>query len=216
MIGAGGHARALQSLLDAQRTTLAGYIAPSSRPCSLIDAVWLGTDEILRELDPALLQLVNGIGSTSTVALRRVVYQAIVGLGHSFCSVIDDAASVRKSAVLGAGAQIFPSAVVGADVCLAENVIVNSGAIIEHGSRIGAHSHISPGAVLSGSVTVGESCHVGLGAKVIQGVKIGSNCTIGAGAVVVRDVPDGSLAMGVPAVTRPQNRGSGGKSHVND
>lgn len=216
MLGSGGHARALQELLAEQNTTLVGYVSPTSANSSLADTIWLGSDDMLRELDPKLIQLVNGIGSTSTVILRRTVFQAAMRWGYSFRNVVDEAASVRRSAVLGIGVQILPGAIIGSDVVLGDDVLVNSGAIIEHGSRVGPHSHISPGAVLSGAVTVGDSSHVGLGAKVIQGVSIGSNCTIGAGAVVIRDVPDGSLAMGVPAVSRQFGRDSGGNGHVDD
>jgi acetyltransferase-like isoleucine patch superfamily enzyme len=34
---------------------------------------------------------------------------------------------------------------------------------------------------------------------VVAGATIGAGCTIGAGAVVRGDIPDGSIAVGVPA-----------------
>jgi acetyltransferase-like isoleucine patch superfamily enzyme len=40
---------------------------------------------------------------------------------------------------------------------------------------------------------------LGVGTKVIPGITIGKNATIGAGSVVVRNIPEGALAMGVPA-----------------
>lgn len=40
------------------------------------------------------------------------------------------------------------------------------------------------------------------GAKVLGGVTVGSCATVGANAVVVKDVPDGFVAVGVPAVNR--------------
>ena len=39
----------------------------------------------------------------------------------------------------------------------------------------------------------------GYGCVVLPGVAIGSNCVVGAGAVVSRDIPEGSVAVGVPA-----------------
>lgn len=41
------------------------------------------------------------------------------------------------------------------------------------------------------------------GAKIIGPVRLGANCVIGANAVVLGDVPDGALAVGVPATIRP-------------
>lgn len=216
MLGAGGHARVLQELLSEEGFALAGYIAPSEEQCALVDVRWLGSDDVLRDLDPTHVELVNGIGSVEAVSVRRMAYDAATNLGYTFRSVIDRSASVRRSAALGRGVQVLPGAVVGSDVALGDDVIVNSGAIVEHGSVVGAHAHIAPGAVLSGSVTIGDSTHVGLGARVIQRVTIGSDCTIGAGAVVIRDVPDRSLALGVPAVTRRIAGGPRGGGNVDD
>ena len=41
------------------------------------------------------------------------------------------------------------------------------------------------------------------GARVIGGVRVGRNAVVGAGAVVTNDVPDGMVAVGVPATCRP-------------
>lgn len=40
---------------------------------------------------------------------------------------------------------------------------------------------------------------IGAGAKILGGVRIGTGARVGANAVVVTDVPDGALAVGVPA-----------------
>lgn len=50
-----------------------------------------------------------------------------------------------------------------------------------------------------GPITVGDNVHIGMNAFIMPGVKIGSNCIIGCGAIVTHDVPDGSVAVGVPA-----------------
>ena len=57
------------------------------------------------------------------------------------------------------------------------------------------------GAGLEGAepIVLGENVWLGGGAIVCPGVTIGANSVIGAGAVVTRDVPEGVLAVGVPA-----------------
>lgn len=40
---------------------------------------------------------------------------------------------------------------------------------------------------------------IGAGAKVLGGVRIGTGARIGANAVVITDIPDGALAVGIPA-----------------
>jgi acetyltransferase-like isoleucine patch superfamily enzyme len=51
----------------------------------------------------------------------------------------------------------------------------------------------------SKGIALGENVWLGAGAKVMDGVRLGRDVVIGAGAVVTEDVPDGAIAVGVPA-----------------
>ena len=51
----------------------------------------------------------------------------------------------------------------------------------------------------SRGVVVGENVWLGTGAKVLDGVTLGDNVVVGANAVVAEDIPEGSVAVGVPA-----------------
>jgi maltose O-acetyltransferase len=48
-------------------------------------------------------------------------------------------------------------------------------------------------------VTIQDYAWIGRGAHVLKGVTIGRGAVVAAGSTVVTDVPDGALAMGVPA-----------------
>jgi acetyltransferase-like isoleucine patch superfamily enzyme len=62
---------------------------------------------------------------------------------------------------------------------------------------------IMDGALKLAAVVIEDGCDIGTGAIVLPGVRIGRGAQIGAGAVVTRDVPEGAIALGVPAaVTR--------------
>lgn len=52
---------------------------------------------------------------------------------------------------------------------------------------------------LFGKITVGDNVHIGTNAVIMPGVSIGNNCIIGVGSIVTKDIPDGSIAVGVPA-----------------
>lgn len=65
---------------------------------------------------------------------------------------------------------------------------------------------IAPGELISrqpiqtrGDIVIEDDAWLGVGVIVLSGVRIGKGAVIGAGAVVSRDVPDGAIAMGVPA-----------------
>jgi acetyltransferase-like isoleucine patch superfamily enzyme len=59
---------------------------------------------------------------------------------------------------------------------------------------------IMDGALKLAAVVIEDGCDIGTGAIVLPGVRIGRGAQIGAGAVVTRDVPEGAIAIGVPAV----------------
>ena len=51
----------------------------------------------------------------------------------------------------------------------------------------------------SAGVTIGAGAWLGAGAKVLDGVTVGDRAVVGAGAVVREAVPEGAIAVGVPA-----------------
>lgn len=50
-----------------------------------------------------------------------------------------------------------------------------------------------------GGVVIDDGAWLGVGVIVVDGVRIGKGAVIGAGSVVMHSVPDGAIAMGVPA-----------------
>ena len=88
---------------------------------------------------------------------------------------------------------------INSDTQFGVNVIVNTGAIVEHDCVIDSHAHIATGAKLSGTVMVGKGAHIGVGASVRQGINIGEGAIVGAGAAVVKDVEPWTVVVGVPA-----------------
>ena len=51
----------------------------------------------------------------------------------------------------------------------------------------------------SGGITVEDDVWLGYGVIVLDGVRIGKGAVVGAGAVVTHDIPEGAIAVGVPA-----------------
>ncbi len=57
---------------------------------------------------------------------------------------------------------------------------------------------------------IGNNVDIGAGAKLLGRIRIGNDVLIGANAVVLCDVPDGCIAVGVPAVVKARRRTAAG------
>ncbi|MDY6898613.1 MAG: tetratricopeptide repeat protein [Cyanobacteriota bacterium] len=68
----------------------------------------------------------------------------------------------------------------------------------DHGMIPGQLIHLQP-LDTKGGITVEDGAWLGCGVIVLNGVRIGKGAVIGAGSVVNQDIPDGAIAVGVPA-----------------
>jgi sugar O-acyltransferase (sialic acid O-acetyltransferase NeuD family) len=141
-----------------------------------------------------VIGVANPYGATR-VALALHLEQ----LGHRPLQVISKLSKISASADLGSGSQIMPMAFIHEYVSTKEQVIVNTGAVVEHDCVLEAGSEIGPNATLCGRVHVDGNAWVGAGAVVLPRLTIGKNAIVGAGAVVTRSVPPGHVVAGNPA-----------------
>ncbi|MEM6883671.1 MAG: WcaF family extracellular polysaccharide biosynthesis acetyltransferase [Verrucomicrobiota bacterium] len=121
-------------------------------------------------------------------------------------------AKIGERVVVRAGVNIsFPWRVeLGDDVWLGEEVMILSLAPVKVGSSVcisqraflctGSHDHLSETFELKTEpIEVGAGTWIAAMAFVGPGVTLGRNVRVGAGAVVLQDLPDGAMAVGVPA-----------------
>ncbi|MDR4241377.1 acetyltransferase, partial [Bacillus mycoides] len=66
-----------------------------------------------------------------------------------YATLIQQLSIVRSSAKIGARTVIMPGAIVNADVGIVNQVIVNSGPILDHVNKVNDCAHISTNAVLT-------------------------------------------------------------------
>jgi len=208
VIGGGGHAKVLVSALLLRERSVLGFVDPNLELPPLLGARHLGDDSAVFGHPPDSVQLVNGVGSTSSTRNRRNVYDRFVQRQYCFATVIHPSAVVAPEVQIEDGGQVFAGAVVQAGCRLGTNVVVNTGARVDHDCIIDSHAHVAPGVTLCGAVHVGSGAHIGAGATVIQGIRIGAGSVVGAGALVIRDVPQGAKVVGVPAASMPDKENS--------
>lgn len=157
-----------------------------------------GMDEVPGLIAAGVRRCIVAIGSNPA---RAAVAAKLAGLGAVLVTSVHPAATVARSANLGAGTVLMAGCVVNSDSRVGENVILNTGATVDHDCLIGDGAHIGPGAHVCGGVTVGDGSLIGVGASVIPLRRIGRSATVGAGSAVIADVADGDTVAGVPAAS---------------
>ncbi|MCI8454783.1 MAG: acetyltransferase [Lachnospiraceae bacterium] len=129
---------------------------------------------------------------------RKALYEKIKGAGYSMATLISPYTAVLPGAVIGEGCILWDCGI-SADVKLAENVLVNTRAIIGHDAQVGAHSVISANCFLGGKTALDECVYMSPGSMVKDRISIGEYSIISLGAVVLRNARARSILVGNPA-----------------
>ncbi len=104
------------------------------------------------------------------------------------------------------GVEIHPAATIGRrffidhgmGVVIGETAIVGDDVMIYHDVTLGGRSL----ARVKRHPTVGNRVVIGTGARVLGDIRLGDDSQVGANSVVTKDVPNGSVAVGIPAQIR--------------
>jgi sugar O-acyltransferase (sialic acid O-acetyltransferase NeuD family) len=200
VLGGGGHAKVLISVVRKLPWTIVGYVDPRDVGPVLGVPHAVGDDAL-----PGLLArhpgcaAALGIGKVDATARRAGIQAAAEALGYRFPTFVSPDAVVNDEVELGAGTAVFDGAVVNAGVVAGPGCVVNTNATVEHDCRLGTNVHVGPGATVTGGVTLGDHTFIGAGAVVVHGVRIAEGCLVGAGAVVTGDLAEPGTYVGAPA-----------------
>lgn len=208
VLGAGGHGDVIAWTLACQgraevacflddREELHGTLTRSGQmvvgACTSVDLV---TD--------TASHFVVAIGDNRARADR---YAGAMDAGLVPWAAIHPSAVIAAQADIGAGLQAVAAAIVNPWAAIGENVILNTGCIVEHDCVVGSHSVVAQGVRLGEGVEVGEYAFLCIGVLALPGVTIGAGTTVAAGAVVETDLPANVVAAGAPAhVVGPAKR----------
>lgn len=193
ILGAGGHARALNSLILACKNSFVGVCDPQLFSKGI--DVWeglpvLGGDIFLDSISPIEYSLVNGIGYLPGSQDRKALYKKMKHKGFLFPALVHPFSWISPDTTLSDGVQIMAGVVIQPHCIIGCNSIVNTRASIDHDCEIGANVHISPGATICGGVIVRDDVFVGAGSTVIQGKELGEGSLVAAGATCIKSLED--------------------------
>jgi len=186
IIGAGGHARVIASLL----ATTAEFVAIGT------EAAFLSVPDRLRTSDVYI-----GVGDN---AARERIFDRLVAAGANLPPFVAPQAFVARDVSLGRGTVVMPGAIVMVGTRIGDNCIINTGSTIDHDCVVGAHTFIAPGVSIPGEVVIGARCFFGVKSATFPRVKIGDSAIVCGGSLVTKDVEPGAKVRGTPAVKLAQ------------
>jgi UDP-perosamine 4-acetyltransferase len=200
IIGGGGHAKVLVSMLKKLDYQVLGYTDPADNG-HILGVPYLGGDDALPGViarNPACLAAI-GLGKIDASAGRRVLARRVLDLGFTLPAIVSPEAIVNEAVELGDGTVVFDGAIVNSGTTVGALCILNTHCTVEHDCRLSDNVHVAPGATISGGVSVGTDAMLGVGCAVLQDVTIEAGCLIGAGSTVIADLSRAGVYVGSPA-----------------
>ena len=201
LVGAGGHAKELVSVLNANGETSPIFLfddVTAQLPAALFNLYPIvRTENQAREILSQDPRFALAIGNPNH---RKMLADKFAQWGGHLTSIIANSAIVGSHEVLlGEGLNVMALAVITESVSIGRGTLIHIHASVHHDCKIGDFCEILPGSHILGHVTIGNLTSIGSGAIVLPGIKIGKNVRVGAGAVVTKDIPDGVTVKGIPA-----------------
>jgi sugar O-acyltransferase (sialic acid O-acetyltransferase NeuD family) len=202
ILGAGGFARETLTVLNAQNKRsphweIMGFIDenPETHGDHISEFTVLGDLEWLR----TRTRTVNAVCAIGNPKDRKRMVLRAEKLGVKFETIVHPTAELAGLVDLGHGDILCANSILTDTVILGEHVIINLACTVGHDVGIGDYCTLAPGVHISGHDVLHDEVEIGTGAVLIQGVEIGKGTVIGAGAVVIDNIPEGVVAVGVPA-----------------
>ncbi|MFK8059078.1 MAG: NeuD/PglB/VioB family sugar acetyltransferase [Polaribacter sp.] len=195
IFGGGGHAKmCIDIVKQTKEYDIIGIVDDNiAVQTEVLDIPVIGNVNIIDKLiKKGLKQIVLGIGGVLTKGLRKKIFNSLKEKGLKIPNIIHTSALIEPSAFLGNGNQIMQGVIMGSNVKIGNNCIINSGSIISHDTIIGDNVHIAPGAIIGGGVVIKNDTIIGMGCTIFLGLTIGENVIIQNGLNIFKNVQDNS------------------------
>lgn len=198
--GAGGHGKVVANILVCSNTAgLTGFIDDRGdlQGTTVLGLPVLGNGSWLQATalsSPVVVVL--GVGENSA---RQLLARRCMSWKIDILTAIHPNATVARTATVGPGTVVMARAVINPGANVGAGAVINSAAVVEHDVEVGDFAHVAPNATMGGGSRLGALSLLGMGAVLLQRITVGEQSFIGAGAVVTRNIPNGVVAVGIPA-----------------
>jgi UDP-perosamine 4-acetyltransferase len=202
VIGTGGHARAVISLLKKSKNYIIEGLIDISPNFDIseriLDCPVIGGQDFLETLSRQNSN--NFFLAIGDNYIRRNIFHFLVKNDAKLPNLFDPYSFVDQSVEYGQGNIFFHNSYVGPSVKLGCNNIFNTGCVVEHNSSVLNHCHLAPNSVICGNSHIDDLCFLGANSTVINNIKICSEIKLGAGSTVTKSIKNkSSTYVGSPA-----------------
>jgi sugar O-acyltransferase (sialic acid O-acetyltransferase NeuD family) len=201
VVGAGGHARAVISILHSNgidEIVLVDESYDKSTPKFVLGKQIVGCESLLT-------QDLKMLGSNVFLAIgdnqkRAKIYKELVKIGYVFPNLVARTAIIDRNCKLGDANFVGHRAYLGPESRIGSNNIINTASVVEHEVTIGDHVHVAPATVVCGRSVIGSYSMCGAGSCILPRCKLANNTILGAGAVVTKNIDTArQIFIGIPA-----------------
>lgn len=202
IIGAGGFGRELHVMLmdafSADQYQFKGFLADESNALAAQLGPVVGSPRDYQPQPNDRFLLAIGY-----MDAREQTTKLIRERGGKFESFIHPQAYIASNATIGAGAVIYPFAVVSNAAIVADQVHLNYYASVGHDCHVGRCCLLAPYATMNGFSALGDHAYMSTHSTVVVAKRVGDRTKISANSTVQQDVPPDCFVHGVPGrVTR--------------
>ncbi len=149
-----------------------------------IDGIsFLGNEEDIKDSEDYYFLIANG-----NTKYRKAAYERLKKTKRKLFSFVHPTAYLAQNCLIEEGAVICPNTIINSNTVIGKGALINVFSSIGHHSKIGDFSVLSPFCSVSGNASIGDSCFLGTRATLFPKIKIGSYCTIDSHSYVKSDV----------------------------
>jgi sugar O-acyltransferase (sialic acid O-acetyltransferase NeuD family) len=182
MIGGGGHAKVVLTILKKLKYNIIGYTDLVN--CgTVLNTPYIGKDEELFNLDRKP-KLALGIGQLYKGKSRELLINKFLENDFIFETIISPDSTINIAVTIGQGTVVMDGAIIQTGTRIGDYSIINTNSSIDHDCKIGSYVHIAPGVTLCGEVSISDNCMVGTGSTIINNITISKEKFIKAGSLI--------------------------------
>lgn len=174
LVGAGGHAASCIDVIKQEKKFKIIGLVDNKKEIgdNFLNFKILGKDKNLQKLRKITKYAFVTVGQVGLSQIRKKLFLKLIKLGFVLPNIISPISYVSKDTTFKQGSIVHHGAIVNSQAEIGNNCIINSKSLIEHGVKLGSHSHVATSAVINGNTQIGEECFIGSSAVVRNNIKI--------------------------------------------